>query len=124
MAYYSDEVLDAALQVFRDAVTPVLHVCSQEPGTFAQAETYSLGNRSGVAIVAQADRAGGGRKVEVAPFSDGNVTATGTATHWALVDADDSRLLATVAVPASQGVTAGNDLQMTSPLVLGIADAT
>lgn len=123
MAFYADEVLDAALAVFRGAVSPVLHVCGSEPVDYAAAVAASLGNKAAPTITAQADRTGGGRKVEVSAFTDGTVTASGTATHWALVDANDSRLLATVAVPASQALTSGNALSMTSALVLGIADA-
>ncbi len=47
MAFFSDAVLDGALQVFRDATTPVLHICSQEPTTYTEAATtYTLGNKS------------------------------------------------------------------------------
>ena len=43
--------------------------------------TLTLGNKvSGFSIAAPADRTPNGRKVTVAAFSDGNVTATGTVT--------------------------------------------
>lgn len=125
MAYYPDGVLDAALQVFRDATTPVLHLCSQEPTTYAGAAvTYTLGNKPTPVITAQADRPGGGRKVDISTFTDGTITGTGIATHWALVDANDNRLLATLAVPASQAVTVGNAMSLSSAIVLGVGDAT
>jgi len=123
MAFFADAVLDAALQVFRDATTPILHLCSSDPATYAAAVTASLGNKAAPTITAQADRAGSGRKVEVSTFTNGSVTASGTGSYWALVDANDSRLLATVAVPAAQAVTSGNDLKLTSAIVLGLADA-
>lgn len=124
MAFFSDAVLDGALQVIRDAVTPVLHICSQEPTTYAEAATtYTLGNKSAPTITAQADGSPNGRKVEISTFTDGSVTGTGTGTHWALVDANDNRLLATVAAPASQALTNGNPLSMTSALVFRFPDA-
>ena len=123
MAFMADEVYDAALQVFRDAVTPVLHVCSQEPTTYTEAtSTYTLGNKTSPTIGAQANHTTG-RKVEISTFTDGTITDDGTATHWALVDSNDSRLLATVAASASQALTTGNPLQLTSVIILAFPDA-
>lgn len=122
MAFISDTVLDAALQVIRDAVTPVLHICSSEPANFAGVAAVTLGNKAAPTIGAQADGAVSGRSVSIATFTDGSVTATGTATHWALVDTTTSALLASVAVPASQALTNGNPLSMTSALVINIPD--
>lgn len=123
MAFLSDAVLDGALQVIRDAASPVLHICSSEPANFAGVAAVTLGNKSAPTISAQADGSPNGRKVEVATFTDGTVTATGTGTHWALVDTATSDLLASVAAPASQVLTNGNPLSLTSPLVINIADA-
>ena len=124
MAFLNDEILDGALQVVRDATTPVLHICSQEPTTFtAASSTFTLGNKTAPSIGAQANASPDGRQVEIATFTDGTVTTTGTGTHWALVDTNDSRLLATVAVPAAQALTEGNSLSMTSPLAIRIPDA-
>lgn len=53
-------------------------------------------------------RAPSGRRVTVAAIADGSVTATGTATHWAITDTANGRLLATGALAASQLVTSGN----------------
>ncbi|MDI6770104.1 MAG: hypothetical protein QMD04_10585, partial [Anaerolineales bacterium] len=55
-----------------------------------------------------------GRKVTVPSISDGAVTATGTATHYAVVDTANSRLLATGALSASQVVTNGNTFTLTA----------
>jgi hypothetical protein len=46
--------------------------------------------------------------VTIAAITDGIVTATGTATHWAITDTANSRLLATGSLSASQVVTNGN----------------
>jgi hypothetical protein len=50
----------------------------------------------------------------VSAVSAGTVTGTGTATHWALVDTGNSRLLAAGSLSASQGVTSGNTFDLTS----------
>ncbi|PTW43914.1 hypothetical protein [Rhodovulum kholense] len=124
MTTLSTDILDAGLQQIRDAASPVLHLCSQEPASYAEAESYSLGTKTAPTIGAQGNRSGGGRKIEIATFTDGEIDATGTATHWALVDAATSRLLASLPVPAPQVVTAGNPLSLTSAIEIGFAPAT
>ena len=64
---------------------------------------------------------GGGRKVTVAAISDGSITGTGTATHYAIVDSTNSRLLATAALTASQSVTNGNTFTLAT-FDIGIPD--
>lgn len=123
MAFLADSILDGALQVIRNAATPVLHICSSEPANFAGVAAVTLGNKSAPTIGAQADASPDGRQISIDTFTDGTVTATGTGTHWALVDTTTSTLLATVAVPASQALTSGNPLAMTSELVIRIPDA-
>ncbi|RBO54051.1 hypothetical protein DSD19_06200 [Rhodovulum sp. BSW8] len=124
MTTLSNDVLDAGLQEIRDAASPVLYLCSQEPTTYAEASsTYKLGTKASPTIGAQAPRTGGGRKIEIGTFTDGTVDATGTATHWALVDGATSRLLATLPVPAPQAVTSGNPLSLTSAIEIGFSPA-
>ena len=108
MAYINDYVLDAALSKF-DTEANRLDICSQEPTTYTEAtSTYTLGNKTSLSVGAPADAAPNGRKVDVATFSDGSVNGTSTATHWAMVDTGNSRLLATGSLSASQAVTSGN----------------
>ncbi len=116
-------MFDAALAKL-DTEANRLDICSSEPATFSAATTSaSLGNKvSGFSIGAPADRTPNGRKVTVAAFSDGAVTATGTATHWAITDTVNSRLLATGALSASQGVTNGNTFSLAA-FDIGIPDA-
>lgn len=124
MAFLSDYALDAALAKL-DTEANRLDICSQEPTTYGQATTagtYSLGNKTGLSIGAPADRTPNGRKVTVAGFSDGSVTNTGTATHWAITDTVNSRLLATGALSASQAVTSGNTFSLAA-FDIGIPDA-
>lgn len=99
-----------------------LDITSQEATTYANAtSTYSLGNSTSLSIAAPSDRAAGGREVVVAAISDGSVTATGTATHYAIVDTVNSRLLATGSLTASQPVTSGNTFTLGS-FTIGIPD--
>ena len=121
MATLDNRVFDNGLTVLDTEANKVL-VTSQEASTYAEADsTYALGNSTSLSIGAPADRSGGGRKVAVAAITDGSVTATGTATHYALVDTNNSRLLATGALTASQAVTSGNTFTLAT-FDIGIPD--
>jgi len=121
MPYLDNRVYDNGLTVL-DTEANAVHICSAEPTTYTAAtSTLTLGNATGVSIGAPADRAGGGREVVVAATADGNVTATGTATHYALVDTVNSRLLAASALTTSQVVTNGNTFTLAS-FTIGIPD--
>ena len=121
MATLGDRVFDNGLSVLDTEANKVL-VTSQEATTFTEANaTYALGNSTSLSINASADRTGGGRKVTVAAISDGAITATGTATHYAIVDTANSRLLATAALTASQSVTNGNTFTLAT-FDIGIPD--
>ena len=121
MATLDNRVFDNGLTILDTEANKVL-VTSQEAGTYTEANsTYALGNSTSLSIGAPADRSGGGRKVAVAAITDGSVTATGTATHYALVDTNNSRLLATGALTASQAVTSGNTFTLAT-FDIGIPD--
>jgi hypothetical protein len=113
MPYLNDRVLDLGLNVLDTEATHI-YVCSSEPASFAAAGTAKLGSKALAAggIGAPAARAPSGRKVTVAAFTDGAVVADGTATHWAVVDETNSRLLAANTLAASQGVTNGNSFSL------------
>jgi hypothetical protein len=122
MAYINDYVLDAALAKL-DTEANRLDITSQEATTYAEAtSTYTLGNKTSLSIGAPADRTPNGRKVTVAAITDGSVSATGTASHWAIVDTGNSRLLATGALSATQAVTNGNTFTLAA-FDIGIPDA-
>lgn len=122
MPLLADYILDAALSKL-DVEANRLDICSSEPATYTAAtSTFSLGNKTSLSIGAPADRSPNGRKVTVATFADGNVTATGTASHYAVVDTANSRLLAASALAASQSVTNGNSFALTA-FDIGIPDA-
>ena len=121
MAFLNDRVFDNGLTVL-DTEANAIHVTSQEATTYTEAtSTYTLGNSTSLSIGAPPDRSGGGREVVVAAISDGSVTGTGTATHYAIVDTSNSRLLATGSLTASQSVTSGNTFTLSS-VAIGIPD--
>ena len=114
MAYLNDRVFDSGLSIL-DTEADRIYLCSQQPATYAEAtSTYALGNVTGVSVGAPADGTPDGRAVTVAAASGGNITATGTATHYAIVDSSNSRLLASSTLTASQSVTSGNTFALGS----------
>jgi hypothetical protein len=107
MAYINDEIFDQGLD-YADTNGTRVDICSQEPTTYAEAtSTYTLGFKAGLDTGATQSGATDGRRVIVPAITDGEVTVTDTATHWALTDAS-SVLLATGALSSSQAVTDGN----------------
>lgn len=121
MASLADRVFDNGLTVL-DTEANRIDITSQEATTYAEAtSTYTLGNSTSLSIGAPADRSGGGREVTAAAISDGSVTGSGTATHYAVVDTSNSRLLATGSLSASQSVTSGNTFTLAS-FTIGIPD--
>lgn len=121
MATLGDRVFDNGLTVL-DTEANRLDITSSEATTYTQAtSTYTLGNKTSLSIGAPADRTGGGREVTVASFTDGSVTASGTAAYYAITDTTNSRLLATGALSSSQAVTSGNTFSISS-FKIGIPD--
>jgi len=121
MATINDRVLDNGLTIL-DLEANRVDICSQEPASYAEAtSTYTLGNQTSISIGAPADRSAGGREVTMAASSGGAVTATGTATHYAIADTTNSRLLVTGSLTASQAVTTGNTFSLEA-LSVGIPD--
>jgi hypothetical protein len=121
MATLNNRVFDNGLSVL-DTEANAIHITSQEATSYAEAtSTYSLGNSSSVSIGSPQDRTGGGREVVMSAITDGSVTGNGTATHYALVDTVNSRLLATGSLSASQSVNSGNTFTL-STVTIGIPD--
>lgn len=107
MPFIIDDVRDDGLQILTDATAKVLHICSQEPVTLAEANTtYTMGNKTALSIGAPVDGDTNGRKVIIAAITDGTVTSTGNVTHWAVVDG--TRLLLTGALSTTFAVTSPN----------------
>tara|TARA_Y100000996_G_scaffold408196_1_gene386881 strand:+ start:1074 stop:1445 length:372 start_codon:yes stop_codon:yes gene_type:complete len=121
MATVADRVLDNGLTVL-DTEASRVDITSQEATTYAEAtSTYTLGNTTSISISAPADRTGGGRKVTLSAVSGASVTGTGTATHYAITDVSNTRLLVTGSLTASQSVTSGNTFSLDA-LDVGIPD--
>ena len=121
MASLNNRVFDNGLTVL-DTEANKLLITSQEATTYAEGNsTYALGNSTSLSVAAPADRTGGGREVTAAAISDGSVTGDGTATHYAIVDTVNSRLLATGSLTASQVVSSGNTFSLGS-FTIGIPD--
>lgn len=114
MAFLNDRIYDQGLTIL-DTEADRIYLCSQQPATYAEAtSTYALGNVTGIAISAPGDGTPDGRSVTVSAASGGNITASGTATHYAIVDSANSRLLASSTLTASQAVTSGNTFALGS----------
>ena len=125
MASISDYVLDAALSKL-DTEANAIHITSQEAATYTEAtSTYSLGSATTISIGTPQNRtaSGGGREVVLANVTGGNVSAGGDADTFAIVDTNNSRLLATGSLATPQTVASSNTFTLTG-ISIGIPDPT
>lgn len=120
MAFINDEVFDQGLD-YADTNGTKIDICSSEPATFGGIAAVTLGNKTGLNTGATQNGASSGRRVIVPAITDGSVTGTGTATHWALSDGS-AILVATGALSSSQAVTSGNTFTLDA-ISITIADA-
>jgi len=121
MATLNNRVFDNGLSVL-DTEANKITLTSQEATTYTEGNaTYALGSSTSLSIAAPSDRTGGGREVVVAAISDGSISADGTATHYAILDTVNSRLLATGSLTETQVVSAGNTFTLGS-FTIGIPD--
>ena len=121
MALLDNRVFDNGLTVL-DTEANAIYITSQQAVSYVDAtSTSALGDSTSLSIAAPSDRSGGGREVVVAAITDGSVTDNGTATHYAIVDTVNSRLLAAGSLTASQSVTTGNTFTLSS-VSIGIPD--
>jgi hypothetical protein len=109
-----DDVLDGALNVVKNNCTRMT-ACSQQPTTYTEGNaTYALADVTmapGDFTAADGDTSG--RKLTVAQKTGVAVDASGTATHVALLDVTNSKLLY-VTTCTSQALTAGNTMTFNS----------
>ena len=123
MAALGNDVFDSGLNILTNN-SEKLVILSADPGlVYSNIAANSLGSKVSPTVSVPADRSGGGREVTISAISDGNVVCTGTvtATHFALVDDTNSRILASQVLNASQAVTNGNTFSLTA-LTIGIPD--
>lgn len=105
-----DDVLDAALNYIKNNGNR-LTICSQAPTTYTEAtSTYKLADVdiSSSDYTGPANGDSSGRKLTVNAQSGITVDTSGTATHVAIVDTTDSKLLLVTEISNSQSLTAGN----------------
>lgn len=117
-----DYVLDNGLQAL-DTLCSHVYICNALPSTYAAAtSTNALGNKNfgaGNAFGAPAAKSPNGRQVTSVAVTDGSVTADGTASHLAFVDAANSRLLHTQPLSATKAVNNG-DVFTLNAITVGI----
>jgi hypothetical protein len=114
MATLADRVYDQGLSVL-DTEANRLDLCSAEPTTYTEAtSTNTLGNTTSITISAPEDGDTSGRKVTLSAISGASVTGSGTATHFAISDTSNSRLLATGPITPTQAIISGNTFSLTA----------
>lgn len=115
MSFLNDNVLDAALSYISTNANR-LDICSTEPATYTEAtSTFTLGNKTSPGYTGPANGDTSGRKITINAISDGSVTGTGTASHWALSKTTaTTELVAAGSLASSQGVTSGNTFTLTA----------
>lgn len=113
MATLANRVYDNGLSVLSTEANRI-DICSTEPTTYTAATaTNSLGNTTSISIGSPEDGDTSGRKVVVSAVSGGSVTGSGTATHFAISDTSNSRLLVTGTLTGGgQTVTSGNTFSL------------
>ena len=121
VAFLDNAVFDQGLDTLDNDANKIV-ITSQQATTFAEANvTYALGDSTSLSIGPPSDRAGGGREVTIAAITDGSVTGTGTASHYALLNTTGSVLLAANTLTNGQAVTNGNTFTLGS-FTVGIPD--
>lgn len=118
-----DDVLDGALNIIKNNCTRMT-LCSAEPTTYTEGNaTYALLDvtlASGDFTVSNGDT--NGRKVRVAAKTGITPDSNGTATHVALLDVSNSKLLLVTTMPSKAFTTA--DLVDTAAWDYELADPT
>lgn len=118
-------VLDNGLSNIVAGASRRLDICNADPASYAAATgANSLGNKTGITVPAPQAGTGNNRKCvvpQVTAGSPGTITANGTATHWALTDPANSRLIAAGVLSAGQVVTNGNTWSTTAGFDIELA---
>ena len=121
-ATIADAVFDAALTYLETNGT-VVHILSQAATVGStDAATHTLGNETGCSYTGPADHVTG-RKITLDAITDGDVTGTETATHFAITTAGAFTALVVQELDSSQAVTSGNKFTLTE-VIIAIPDPT
>lgn len=110
-AIIADSVFDAALNFLETNGTEV-HICSASPVNWAGLAAVTLGNETACTYTGPSDGTSG-RKTILDAITDGDVTDTATATHFAITNGVDA-VYVIQELAASQGVTNGNKFTLTA----------
>jgi flagellar hook protein FlgE len=103
MTTLHDDLKDLALNGITGSLE--FHLCSSNPANRAAVTSTTLGNKASPVIGSVSDSSSpAGRKRTIAAISDGTVTTTGTATHWAIIDG--TKMLASGSLGSSQALAA------------------
>ncbi len=114
MATLANRVYDNGLTVL-DVEANRVDLCSAEPTTYTEAtSTNTLGNTTSISISSPEDGDTSGRKVTLNAISGASITGSGTATHFAISDTSNSRLLVTGPITPTQAVISGNTFSLTA----------
>jgi len=115
----SDRVMDYGLTIL-NTESDRFDICSAEPTSYAEATSnpvtgYSLGSRTVTqgTLVGAPTNSDDGRKVVVIEVF-GNTSYTSTATHWAITDSVNERLLATGELTSSVSISDGYGFKASS----------
>ena len=117
MSSINSDIFDLTLSEL--AESDELHLCSQEPTTYAEVATYSLGVKTNPSFGYPEDSATG-RQLRMLAISNGQSNTNGTATHYALVNAANSKLNQTGNIPQPFSVNAGNSFSVPELVILKI----
>lgn len=121
MAYLNDNVYDSGL-AWATANGSRIDLCTTDPvGVYA---TVTANTAANAAVTVGAAQNGDidGRKVVVPAITDGNITATATATHWALTNGTDT-VVASGVLSGSVSLTTGNFVTLNA-INIALRDAT
>ena len=119
-ATIADAVFDAALNFLGTNGTEV-HITSADPTNWAGLAAVDLGNETACSYTGPADHTSG-RKITLDAITDGDVTDTDTATHFAITNGSDA-VYVIQELASSQGVTSGNKFTLTA-VIIALPDPT
>ena len=113
-ATIADAVLDVALNYIETNGTEV-HICSANPVNWAGLAAVTLGNEAACTYTGPVDHTSG-RKTTLDAITDGDVTDSNTATHFAITNGV-SAVYTVQELAAGQGVTNGNKWTLTEVII-------
>lgn len=128
MTMLHDDVYDNGLAPLATIIEN-LYLCNADPElTWANIASYAIGVKATPTISAPQARAGGdGREVVVSAINDGSATASDMATHFAMTDDSETKILVSGPVTTNINLTASTPFTTTefavgmpSPVVAGV----